>query len=200
MPLKFYISSFNLAKTHARPLTKSVSRNTYLFAFVFCFPVYKRLYRSSYLTLQSLVELLPILRGFSTKEGDIIRYFRVMKRNLERVMHVEQKLIEISLILHQEVRTSMTSYSLLVSFFQICPRLGSMNFRWLVSCLLDFKQNGSFLIKARYNWSNTVDFLISFYSRWSIKAHNERLLLWQSLYLLSKVYIFLLLLLKIWQI
>ena len=130
MPLKFYISNFNLAKTHARPLTKSMSRNTYLiFAFVFCFPVYKRLYRSSYLTLQSLVELLPILRGFSTKEGDIIRYFRVMKRNLERVMHVEQKLIEISLILHQEVRTSMTSYSLLVSFFQICPRLGSMNFR-----------------------------------------------------------------------
>ena len=52
-----------------------------------------------------------------------------MKRNLERVTHVEQKLIEISLILHQEVRTSMTSYSLFVSFFQICPQLGSMNFR-----------------------------------------------------------------------
>ena len=85
-----------------------------------------------------------------------------MKRNLERVTHVEQKLIEISLILHQEVRTSMTSYSLLVSFFQICPQLGSMNFQWLVSCLLDFKQNGSFLIKSLYNWSNTVDFLISF--------------------------------------
>ena len=138
------------------------SRNTYLiFAFVFCFPVYKRLYRSSYLTL-SLVELLPILREYSAKEGDIIRKFSVMKRNLERVTHVEQKLIESSLILHQEVRTSRTSYSLLVSFFQICPQLGSMNFRWLVSCLLDFKQNGSFLIKARYNWSNTVDFLISF--------------------------------------
>ena len=90
MPLKFYISSFNLAKTHARPLTKSESRNTYLiFAFVFCFPVYKRLYRSAYLT-QSLVELLPILCGFSTKEGDIIRNFRVIKRNLERVTHVEK--------------------------------------------------------------------------------------------------------------
>lgn len=96
------------------------------------------------------------------KKVIIIRKFRVMKRNLERVTHVEQKLIEISLILHQKVRTSMTSYSLLVSFFQICPQLGSMNFRWLVSCLLDFKQNGSFLIKSLYNWSNTVDFLISF--------------------------------------
>ena len=85
-----------------------------------------------------------------------------MKRNLERVTHVEQKLIEISLILHQEVRTSMTSYSFLASFLQICPQLGSMNFRWLVSCLLDFKQNGSFLIKSLYNWSKTVDFLISF--------------------------------------
>ena len=63
-PLKFYISSFNLAKTHARPLTKIEKHIPY-----FCFPVYKRLYRSAYLT-QSLVELLPILRGFSTKEGD----------------------------------------------------------------------------------------------------------------------------------
>ena len=125
VPLKFYISSLNLAKTHARPLTKSVSRNTYLiFAFVFCFP---RPYRSSYLT-QSLVELLPILRGFSAKEGDIIRKFRVMKRNLERVTHVEQKIIESSLILHQEVRASMTSYSLFVSFVKIiCPQLHGLN-------------------------------------------------------------------------
>ena len=84
MPLKFYISSFNLAKTHARPLTKIEKHVPY-----FCFPVYKRLYRSAYLT-QSLVELLPILCGFSTKEGDIIRNFRVMKRNLERVTHVEK--------------------------------------------------------------------------------------------------------------
>ena len=65
----------------------------------FCFPLYKRLYRSSYST-QSLVELLPILHGFSTKVRDIIRKFKVMERNLERVTHVEQKIIESSLVLH----------------------------------------------------------------------------------------------------
>ena len=63
--------------------------HTLFLCFFFCFPVYKRLYRSAYLN-QSLVELLPILCGFSTKEGDIIRNFRVMKRNLERVTHVEK--------------------------------------------------------------------------------------------------------------
>ena len=134
------------------------SRNTYL---IFAF-LYTRDYIDRLIWLSHSSSFCRYSADSLQKKVIIIRKFRVMKRNLERVMHVEQKLIEISLILHQEVRTSMTSYSLLVSFFQICPQLGSMNFRWLVTCLLDFKQNGSFLIKSLYNWSNTVDFLISF--------------------------------------
>ena len=128
-PLKFYISSLNLAKTHARPLTKIEKHIPY---FCFCFllsciqeTIQIGLFDS--VTRRAFADTPRIL--YKRRSVIIIRKFRVMKRNLERVTHVEQKLIEISLILHQKVRTSMTSYSLLVSFFQICPQLGSMNFR-----------------------------------------------------------------------